>query len=296
MKVPANVRVGASTHAGLVRGTNEDDYLVGALGSAGVLFAAVADGMGGLAGGAEASRTALRAAAAAVLDPGSKDAVADRVRAGFTAAAARVHDASVAVPALRDMGTTLTVLCVAAGVATVGHVGDTRLYRMRGGRCEQLTIDHAVREPDNLLTRCIGAGQPAVGADHASFATAPADRFVLVSDGVWSVLTDDAFARLVERGDPQAVADALVEAALAAGGPDNATAVVVDVRGASADGVVEQPLPRDERRDDRRAWPPVRSLRAPLWPWLLVAVGLLLAVHAGLRWLGVERGLLGPFG
>ncbi len=296
MKVPANVRVGACSHTGLVRTTNEDDYLLGALPAPSLVFAAVADGMGGLAGGAEASRTALRAAAANVLDGASKIAVAERVRVGFAAAGARVVEASLAVPALREMGTTLTALCVADGVATVAHVGDTRLYRLRAGRCEQLTTDHAVREPDNLLTRCIGAGQAAVSADHASFAVGAGDRFVLVSDGVWSVMPAALFARLAEHGEPQAAADALVAAALAHGGPDNATAVVVDVRAGEADGTVEQELPRDELPDDRRTWPTVRSLRAPLWPWLLVAAGTLLAVHAGLRWLGVERGLLAPFG
>ena len=295
MKVPSSVRVGGCTHTGLVRGTNEDDYLVGALGT-GLLFAAVADGMGGLGGGAEASRTALRAAAAVVLDGNARAPVADRVREGFAVAGARVFDASLAVPALRDMGTTLTALCVADGVATVGHVGDTRLYRLRAGRCERLTTDHAVREPDNLLTRCIGAGQAAVEADHASFAVAAGDRFVLASDGVWSVVPPAVFARVAERGEPQAAADALVGQALALGAPDNATAVVVDVRALAAEGVVDQPLPRDERAGDRRAGPAARSLRAPLWPWLLALAGLLLVAHAALRQAGVERGLLAPFG
>ena len=294
MKIPAHLRVGACSHPGLVRTANEDDYLLGALPD-GTFFAAVADGMGGLAGGGEASRTALRAAAATVLDGQGSADVAARVRQGFRAAAARVHEASQAVPALREMGTTLTTLCLRGEQASIGHVGDTRLYRVRGGRCERLTEDHAVREPDNLLTKCIGAGADHVEADHDTVPAAPGDRFVLASDGVWSVLPESVFARLAARGAAAAAAEALVAEALAGGGPDNATAVVVDVVGAAASGVVEVELPRHERPDERAAWPRPRSLRRPWWPWLAWLVGMLLVLHAVLRRSGLPEGLLTPF-
>lgn len=290
MKLPANVVVGACSHTGKVRTNNEDDYLLGAL-DGGPFLAAIADGMGGLAGGAEASRTALRAAAAVVLDGGSQVPIAQRVSDGFAAAAQRVFDASRAVPALRDMGTTLTLVCLADRELVVGHVGDTRLCRVRQGKCEQLTEDHAVREPDNLLTRCIGAGQAAVQPDHAVLATAAGDRFVLVTDGVWSVVPAARFAQLVARGEPQVVAERLVAEALAHGGPDNATAVVIDIGagGGRAPHVVA--LPREEP-GDRASWPRPEPLRGPLWPWALWAVGVALLVHAGLVVSGFERGLL----
>lgn len=292
MRLPAYVRVGVATHTGRVRSSNEDDYLLAALPPPGPFFAAVADGMGGMAGGAEASRAALRAAAQCVLDAQTKVPIEQRLRDGFAAAAARVHEASLAVPSLRDMGTTMTALCLADGRAFVGHVGDTRLYRRRGGRCEQLTVDHAVREPDNLLTRCIGAGQRTVEADHAVFAVEPGDRLLLVTDGVWGVLSPPALARLAEIGDPQQCADDLVAAALAAGAPDNATAVVVDVARGDPEQVVEVDLPREERSLDPAGWPRGRSLSPPLWPWLLLAAGLLLLAQAALRWAGIAPGLL----
>lgn len=300
MKVPAHLQVGVCTHTGWVRTNNEDDFLLGSLPAPGAFFVGIADGMGGLAGGAEASRTALRAAASCVLDAGKGQALAQRVEAGFVAAGRRVYEASQAVPALRDMGTTLTLLCLADDVAVVGHVGDTRLYRVRGGRCEQLTEDHAVREPDNLLTRCIGAGQAVVAADHAVHGTAPGDRFVLVSDGVWSVLPEAVLAKLVGKDAPQAVAEALVAAALAQGGPDNATALVVDLRtpaagAGTAAAAVECDLPREERPEDRLLWPRAKSLRTPFWPWLLWLGGAVLVAHAVLRWCGVERGVVAPF-
>lgn len=296
MKTPAHVRVGVCSHTGLVRASNEDDYLLASLPAPGPFFAGVADGMGGLAGGAEASRTALRAAATCVLDGGSKVPLPQRVLEGFAAAGRRVADASHAVPALRDMGTTLTVLCLHDGQAIVGHVGDTRLYRIRAGHVEILTTDHAVREPDNLLTRCIGAGHAAVEADHAAFPAAPGDRFVLVSDGVWSVLSEAVFQRLATKEAAQAAAEALVAEALSQGGPDNATAVVVDVVAAAAKDVVAWELPRGERPDDRVLWPRAHSLRPPLWPWLLWCAGAVLVGHAVLRWCGLPRGVLTPFG
>jgi serine/threonine protein phosphatase PrpC len=291
MKVPANLSVGAASHTGRVRGANEDDYLLGSLPSPGPFLAAIADGMGGMAGGAEASRTALRAMGACVLDGGSKTPVAQLLREGFAAAGVRVHDASREVPALKDMGTTLSVLCLAGGQATIGHVGDTRIYRRRGGVLEQLTTDHAVRHPDNLLTRCIGVGHSTVEADFASFATQSGDRFVLVSDGVWGVLPAGAFARALERLPAQETADHLVAEALAMGGPDNATALVVDVGGAESGQPTERPLPREERADDRRSWPRPSSLRAPLWPWLVLVAGVGLLAHAALTWRGVDGGL-----
>jgi len=291
VKLPANLRLGVCSHTGLVRTNNEDDYLLGALLAPGTLFAGVADGMGGMAGGAEASRTALRAAAQGVLDGQGRQNLAQRLRDGFSLAARRVHEASLALPALREMGTTMTAIGIADGTVEVAHIGDTRLYRRRHGRCEQLTVDHAVREPDNLLTRCIGAGQATAEPDVASFAATPGDRLLLVSDGVWSVLSPAGLLRAVEAADAQRCAEDLVAAALAAGGPDNATAVVVDVLAATGEGTVEQELPRDERTNARGGWPRAVSLRPPLWPWLLAAAGALLLVHGSLRWAGVVNGL-----
>jgi serine/threonine protein phosphatase PrpC len=287
VKVPARFLVGACSHPGQVRRHNEDDYLVGTLPGERGLLAAIADGMGGLAGGAEASRTALRALAGAVLDGGSDAPVDVRLRAGSVAAAARVQDAAAAVPALRDMGTTLTALCCAGDRLHLVHVGDTRAYRLRAGRCELLTEDHAVRQPDNLLTRCIGAGQPSLPLDEASLDLLAGDRLLLVSDGVWSVVAADEFGRLAALLPPQAAAEALVEAALRAGGPDNATAVVVEVAAAAAGAPLRDvDLPRHERPDDRQLWPSAGSLRPPRWPWWLLAAATVVAADVACRLAG----------
>jgi protein phosphatase len=285
VKVPSRYAVGAASHTGAVRSNNEDDYLLGALHEAAppLLLAAVADGMGGAAGGAEASRAALRALGATVLDAQSRTPVLQRLQDGFQAASARVCEQAAAVPALAGMGTTLTALCLAGDEAWVGHVGDTRLYRLRGGACELLTTDHAVRHPDNLLLRCIGGGQAACEADHLTLSVQPGDRFVLLSDGVWSVVTEADLVQLARSPAPQQAAAALVAQALAAGGPDNATALVVEVGPTDGGPPIDVELPREERSEPGRGWPSPVSLRAPWWPWLLLTVAMALTALVVLR-------------
>lgn len=287
MNVPAAFVLGSASHTGNVRLNNEDDYLLGALlpPDDELLVCAVADGMGGTAGGAEASRAALRALGSTVLDGESSDSIGDRLEDGFRAAATRVAEQAAAVPALRDMGTTLTVLCLSPGRAVVGHIGDTRLYRVRSGNAESLTVDHAVRAPESLLTRCIGGGQTECEPDLDAFDTAAGDRFVLLSDGIWGVLETGDIGPLAGRESPQTAAEALVAAALRLGGPDNATAVVIDVVSPSASAeICEIDLEREERPDARALWPRSQSLRPPVWPWLALAVAIAVTAIAGLRW------------
>ncbi|MCK5943534.1 MAG: serine/threonine-protein phosphatase [Planctomycetes bacterium] len=300
MKVPAGLRVGVCSHTGLVRGANEDDYLLATPPRvAGAAFvAAVADGMGGAAGGAEASRTALRALAATLLDDGGDGdgsgdgrrdgGVDDRMMAGFQQANARVFEAAAAVPALRDMGTTLTALWLGDGQGVLGHIGDSRLYRVRGDTCEVVTEDHAVKSGESLLTRCIGGGQLECEPEHGRFKVVAGDRFVLCTDGVWNVVAPELFAATAAERDPQLAAERLVRRALDQGGPDNATAVVLDVIDPRLADNEDVELPRHERPDARSLWPEAGSLRPPVWPWLLLLLALLVLTWSALRWFGVD--------
>ncbi|HEB53530.1 MAG TPA: serine/threonine-protein phosphatase [bacterium] len=292
MKVPRGLQVGVCSHTGLVRGGNEDDFLLvtPSVDGSQPFAAAIADGMGGVAGGAEASRTALRALATVLLDAPAPDdaAAAERMRRGFLAANTRVYDAANAVPALRDMGTTLTALWLWGSRCVFGHIGDTRLYRLRGSACEVLTTDHVVREGENLLTRCIGGGQVECEPDGGAFEVFAGDRLVLVTDGVWNVVPDAEFADLAGARGAQSAAERLVRRALDAGGPDNATAVVVDVLALDGAGCEEQELPRRERPDARSLWPAPASLRPPIWPWLVLVCGALLLIWSALRWAGIR--------
>jgi len=298
VNVPARFRVGVATHTGVVRSTNEDDYLLLAPPAAGVPFAlvtAVADGMGGVTGGAEASRTGLRGFASGLLggllggadgteqgtghDPGrdiGAPALEAAVRRAFAGACARVHQQSRLVPALRDMGTTLTAIAFTDATAVIGHVGDTRAYRLRGGQLEQLTIDHAASEQQNRLLRCIGGGQSEETPDLLATELLPGDRFLLCSDGVWSTVGQPRIAEALQRLDAQPAAARLVQLANAAGGPDNATALVVHVGpvpiGTGSGDAVEVDLPAEESSRAAELSRRAGGARAPLWPWLLLAV------------------------
>jgi serine/threonine protein phosphatase PrpC len=139
--------------------------------------------------------------------------------------------------------TTLSAVVLRGHGYTVAHVGDSRVYLLRDGACIPLTQDHALDRADFArLTRAIGLDD-AVRIDYAQGELRAGDRLLLSSDGVHGVLGAKRLAELALAGDdPQAAAEALVQAALAAGGRDNATALLLQVRGlapASHDDVLD---------------------------------------------------------
>ena len=235
----AQPRVGAASDTGRLREHNEDSYLVRP-----PLFA-VADGMGGHAAGEVASRLALESLAGAALDPESG---AKAIRGALGAANRLIFEQASGDGPSRGMGTTCALLVLGDGKAHLGHVGDSRIYVLRGGSLAQLTRDHTVvadmleqrlmtdeqASTDSgrgFLTRALG-GAAAVEADVQTVDAQPGDRFLLCSDGLTTMLADDRIRVLLDsEADPQAAAEALVAAANEAGGEDNVTAVVVDTVG-----------------------------------------------------------------
>ncbi len=225
---------GAATHRG-GRDANQDAVLVGD-----GLFA-VADGLGGLQDGDIASRLALDTLDAAF----SADRTVSGLLDGFRDANRAVWRQANGQDA--TMGTTLVALAVTSDAAAIVlHVGDSRLYRFRNGRVEQLTHDHTViadliragelSEADAethpyryVLTRAIGV-LPDVDIDHAGVSCQSGDRLVLCSDGLFKVLsTADLNALLASELEPQDSADELVAAAVEREAEDNVTALLVDV-------------------------------------------------------------------
>ena len=220
MSQPPNA--GMATHVG-GRDRNEDAAL------SRDAIVAVADGIGGLPAGTDASRRAL-----AALDTSF---AADPTLAGLVAA---VRAANRAVT---EGGTTLTALARTAEDGVVfAHVGDSRIYRRRRGELTQLTEDHTVvadlvaagsiapaeaadHEQRFILTRAIGVAAD-VQVDYGTVDVRPGDQLLLCTDGLYRSLVD---ARLIELlgTDPQRAADALVDAALQAGATDNVTALVL---------------------------------------------------------------------
>jgi protein phosphatase len=275
--LPEGVQVGAATHTGCLRDGNEDDYLVltpGGTGEGSTLLV-VADGMGGVGGGGEASRTAVRTLASAYALPDGEGGDRQRMQAGFQAACRAVYDAARRSPALRAMGTTLTALHLRGGRATIGHVGDSRCLRLRGGQLETLTTDHAVQEAGSRLTRCVGGGRETEVVDLLEIECGTGDQFVLATDGLWGVVPPSQVQGALRAPSAQAAAEELVRAAVRAGGPDNCTAVVL--RLIPDGGPTRVEIPRSELRLGPTPLRRARSLRRARWPWLLLAAAVLAA-------------------
>jgi len=233
--------VGYATQAGK-RERNEDFCGVvtpeGAeLAARGALLA-VADGVSGNGEGREAAEYAVRGLLAdyyATPETWEVPLALDRVLTAINRwlISQRVSDKTQA-----GMATTLSLLVLRGNRFYLGHVGDTRIYRLRQGELMQLTQDHVWDRPDmrHVLKRAVGLDQHLV-VDYADGELLPRDRFLICSDGVWESLGNKRLHELLLlHGDPRRAADALVGAALDAGGADNATAVVVRVDGVAAEG------------------------------------------------------------
>lgn len=289
MELRDDIEVGVASHTGPIRSANEDDYFIfeprddAEFERHGRLFV-IADGMGGAAGGAEASRIAVRSFASVMLGSSAEEP-SERIVRGFEAAASEVFEASRANPQLADMGTTMTALCLHGDRAIVGHVGDSRCVVVRAGKLLRLTEDHAVVEPRHLLTRCLGAGREREDVDVVDADSHPGDVFALMTDGVWGELDDATTLHWLKQPDVGSSARGLVEAAFEAGSTDNATVVVVRLTGPNGSGTLRTvDLSADEsglRLDTAAEVQPKEQ-----WPWVLFAFGLALSVLAVLKLAG----------
>ncbi|MBZ4395136.1 PP2C family serine/threonine-protein phosphatase [Myxococcus sp. AS-1-15] len=209
--------------------TNQEDALGHEVGPVVSVFA-VADGLGGHPNGDVASQAAVDSVVGLAQLPTAEAAPAlDALARNAVSAANRV--------VLGTGGcTTLALLVLSGTQAVVAHVGDSRVYRLRGGALEQLTEDH--REERHVLNRCLGATSPDCSADSdvQVLESMPGDVWLLVTDGVGDTLEHDALrevlAELPTFGALWAAA-VLVRRALDAGSRDNCTALVVRVGGAT---------------------------------------------------------------
>lgn len=211
------MQVSYRTEVGHVRQRNEDALL--ARPERGVL--AVADGLGGHPAGDVASLTAISSLDAAPLSGESSE---QDLRAATGSAHEAVLAAAREEPGRTDMGTTLVLAAVREGAARVLHVGDSRAYLLDPqGALRPLTQDHGV---NGYLSQALGLDR-AVEPDVVDVECPAGSRLLLCTDGLTNMVDDAAIAGLLGRGDEKAACDALVEAALANGGVDNVTVVVV---------------------------------------------------------------------
>ena len=246
-----------SSDPGLRRSSNEDSYCTRPdLG----LFV-VADGMGGHVAGEVASRVAVEAIEIFIQETAGADKnrtwpfpfepalslEANRLKAAFRLANRRIASTIADSHDLRGMATTASSLLTGPDGACVAHVGDSRVYVLRGGHLQQITNDHSWVEEQvragtmtataarqhpwrNVVTRALSGGEdPEV--DVTQVQPVQSERYLLCSDGLFSVVPDDQIAALL--GTPgvplEDVCQKLIDAANAAGGPDNITALVLEV-------------------------------------------------------------------
>ncbi len=228
---------------GLVRAGNEDSALTSAA------LVAVADGMGGHAAGEVASRIAIHALAANGKVFTNNDIDLESADDLFSQSIVEIDRAlALAVdedPSLTGMGTTLSALFLRGGSVALLHVGDSRIYRLRGNTLEQLTIDHTVIQEllnqgtitdaevathpqRSVLTQVLmgdGRVEPSLILHDAKVE----DRFLLCSDGLSGVLSDKEIKAILKSKARGTAVDALVDAAYINGAPDNVTVIVADL-------------------------------------------------------------------
>jgi protein phosphatase len=240
---PQWIDAASCSHVGRVRTVNQDRFAEFEDGRGSRLLV-VADGMGGHRGGETASRLAVEAIGDVFAR--SRESLGERMGAAIAAANERVYESACADPELAGMGTTVVALCLGeAGEGWVAHVGDSRLYLLRGGKLDALTADHSLvgemqrlgmlsaEEAEahprrNELTRCVGVA-PSVEVEITRIAVEPGDRFLLCSDGLCIHLGDDEIREVLEREQPSSAAHMLVDHANARGGHDNVTVQVVSI-------------------------------------------------------------------
>ena len=244
------------TDVGRQRSANEDSLVVSP-----PLFA-VADGMGGAKAGEVASAVAVEAVESAR----ESSEPAEAQLAGIVREAnRRIYDLAVADESRRGMGTTLTLVKVHGDDVSLAHVGDSRAYRLREGELKQVTRDHSLvaelersgqitpeaaeHHPQrSIITRALGP-EPDVEVDTYTLAGREGDLFLICSDGLTSMISDDEVGSILRSaGSLTDAADELIRAANQSGGKDNITVILFRLGEEEAGdrATVVRPVPSDE--------------------------------------------------
>ena len=253
-RVPLDV-VSAS-HPGMVRAHNEDALFVN--GAAGL--AVLADGMGGYNAGEVASGIAVEVISKGMVQEltSGRELTKVDVETGLSRAAMllqqqiaaanqAIYEAAQTRPECAGMGTTIVAAVFCGNRASIGHIGDSRCYRLRGGKLERLTRDHSLLQEQidsgmlsperaryslnkNLVTRALGIEEVAP-ADVGEYRVEADDIFLFCSDGLTDMVEDDAIGAVIgeNRDDLSLAAGALIDLANRNGGRDNVSVVLVHV-------------------------------------------------------------------
>jgi serine/threonine protein phosphatase PrpC len=231
------------TDVGRQRSVNEDSLVLAPP------FFAVADGMGGARAGEVASAMAADAFEGETDSGEAPEAQLSRI---LREANRRIYDLAVTDESHRGMGTTVTAAKVTGDEVSLGHVGDSRAYRLRDGELEQLTRDHSLvaelersgqitpeaaeHHPQrSIITRALGP-EPDVQVDTYTVPGRAGDVYLICSDGLTSMISDDELASILRSaGSLDEAADSLVRAANQSGGKDNITVVLFRLGEGEAD-------------------------------------------------------------
>jgi serine/threonine protein phosphatase PrpC len=301
-------RIASATDTGRRRRRNEDSFVVRP-----PLFA-IADGMGG----AQAGEVASRLAATVLTEADGHGSGEERVEELIQEANRRVFQRASEDAATQGMGTTMTLALVDehAGTVSIGHVGDSRAYRLRDGELEQLTEDHSlVQELVNsgrlseeeagthpqrsVITRAVGT-EPDVDVDTFTLEAQPGDLYLICSDGLTDMIGDAEIRAALDaaRGNLDEAARSLAVAANRGGGEDNITVVLFEIAAGEPTGdtqAFEPPADADEDTLDELDAVPVvvaadppgqptrhhgagRGARWPALIALVIAVGVIAAL------------------
>jgi len=250
------IEVAGKSHVGMKRNINEDSFLV----MPEQRLYCVADGMGGHLHGEIASKIAIDELAEFFrLTSADRDVTwpfkmdknrnydENRLATGIKLANARIYEAASGDPNYRGMGTTIATVHFAETSVYVGHVGDSRVYRFRGGALELVTEDHSLLNdylkakklsPEeieafphkNVIVRALGM-KDTVQVDVGRFEPKDGDVFLLCSDGLSGMVSDEEMAQVLrENSDLEKACTGLIEKANAAGGNDNVTCILARCR------------------------------------------------------------------
>jgi len=240
---PLYFQCAARSAVGLVRSGNEDSALTSAH------LIAVADGMGGHAGGEVASSVAINTLseiAPTFTNPDTDhESASDLFLNSLHTIDGQIKAVTQDEPQLAGMGTTLTALFIRASEISLLHVGDSRAYRLRGNELEQLSADHTVLQEllnngiiseseaqvhpqRSMLTQAL-MGEGNLEPSLHVFEGKIKDRYLVCSDGLTGVLSDKEIKSLIKGKDSAAAVDALIDATYINGAPDNVTVILADL-------------------------------------------------------------------
>lgn len=245
------MKVFTKTDIGKARSMNQDSFFVSENNDNGLNLYILADGMGGYKGGEIASKVAITAVSKYITEKfdsiaKDKNSILDLLEDAIIFANSAIYEESEQDEELQDMGTTLEVLIIYKQKVYIGHVGDSRIYRIRKNNMKKITTDHSYVEKliqdgeitreesynhpkKNLLIKALGTDEE-VEPDLIYTVLNKNDMIIICSDGLTNMIKEEEILDIVLNNSSENVVEVLVDEANEAGGLDNITVIFIDNR------------------------------------------------------------------